>query len=70
LPLFANAGPAPTRQFAAEKCCGIAAASHNDCQPASHCYAGEFKQARDANSWIYVPVGTCTKIAGDSLKKA
>jgi uncharacterized membrane protein len=69
LPLLASAGPAPTPQFAAEKCFGIAAASQNDCQTASHSCAGESKQARDANSWVYVPVGTCSKIAGGSLKR-
>ena len=30
LPLLASAGPAPTPQFAAEKCFGIAAAAHED----------------------------------------
>jgi len=70
LPLFANAGPATTPQFTAEKCFGIAAASQSDCQTATHSCAGESKQAQDANSWIYVPAGTCTKIAGGSLKKA
>jgi len=70
LPLFANAGPAPAPQFTAEKCYGIAAASQNDCQTATHSCAGESKQARDANSWIYVPTGTCSKIAGGTLKRA
>jgi uncharacterized membrane protein len=70
LPLFASAAPAPTPQFTAEKCYGVAAASQNDCQTAAHSCAGESKQARDANSWVYVPVGTCTKIAGGSLKRA
>ena len=70
VPLFANAGPAPTPQFTAEKCYGIAVASQNDCQTAQHSCAGESKQARDANSWIYVPVGTCAKISGGSPKRA
>jgi uncharacterized membrane protein len=70
LPLFASAAPAPTPQFTAEKCFGVAAASQNDCQTAAHSCAGESKQARDANSWVYVPVGTCAKIAGGSLKRA
>jgi len=70
LPLLASAGPAPTPQFTAEKCFGVAAASQNDRQTATHSCAGESKQARDANSWVYVPVGTCTKIAGGSLKRA
>ena len=70
LPLLTSAGPAAQPQFSAEKCFGIAAASQNDCQTASHSCAGESKQARDANSWVYVPVGTCSKIAGGSLKRA
>ena len=70
LPLFANAGPAPTPQFTAEKCYGVAAASLNDCQTALHSCAGESKRARDPASWIYVPAGTCAKIQGGSLKSA
>ena len=69
LPLFASAAPAPTPQFTAEKCYGVAAASQNDCQTSTHSCAGESKQARDKESWIYVPAGTCTKIDGGSLKK-
>jgi uncharacterized membrane protein len=70
VPLPASAEPAPTPQFTAEKCYGIAAAAQNDCQTATHSCAGESKQARDANSWIYVPAGTCSKIVGGSLKKS
>ena len=52
--LIADAGSVPTPQFAAEK----------------HWCSYVSRQARDANSWIYVPAGTCTKIAGGSFKKA
>jgi uncharacterized membrane protein len=69
LPLFAEAQPAPAPTFTAEKCYGIAASAKNDCQTATHSCAGESKQARDRESWIYVPAGTCTKIDGGSLKK-
>jgi uncharacterized membrane protein len=69
LPVAAGAGPAPTPQFSAEKCYGIAAASQNDCQTSMHSCAGESKRARDKESWIYVPTGTCAKIDGSSLKK-
>lgn len=69
LPLAASAGPAPAPQFTAEKCFGIAAASQNDCQTSTHSCAGESKQARDKESWIYLPAGTCAKIEGASLKK-
>jgi len=70
LPMPVDAGPAPAPPFKAEKCFGVAAAGQNDCQTATHSCAGESKQARDANSWVYVPVGTCGKIAGGSLKRA
>jgi uncharacterized membrane protein len=69
-PIQAEAGPAPIPQFSYEKCYGIAAAGKNDCQTAIHSCAGEAKTARDPASWIYVPVGTCAKISGGSLKSS
>ena len=67
LPVIATAGPAPTPSFQAEKCYGINVAGKNDCAASnSHSCAGEAKQASDPKSWIYVPVGTCTKIVGGS----
>lgn len=69
-PLAAGAGPAAAPQFTAEKCYGIAAAAQNDCQTSTHSCAGEAKQARDRESWIYVPAGTCAKIDGRSLKRS
>ena len=51
-----------------EKCYGIAAAGKNDCQTASHSCAGTTTADNGPDSWIYVPVGTCEKIAGGSLK--
>ena len=69
-PQGASAEPAPVPQFLVEKCYGIAAATQNDCQTATHSCAGEAEQARDPASWIYVPTGTCTKIAGGSLKRS
>jgi len=67
LPSLANAGPAATPAFKVEKCFGIAAAGKNDCETATHSCAGESKTAGAADSWIYVPAGTCTKINGGSL---
>jgi uncharacterized membrane protein len=68
LPLLANAAPAPTPNFQAEKCYGVNAAGKNDCASSnSHSCAGEAKMAMDPKSWIYVPAGTCTKIQGGSL---
>jgi uncharacterized membrane protein len=67
LPALVKAGPAPEPTFKAEKCYGINAAGKNDCASSnSHSCAGEAKQASDPKSWIYVPVGTCSKINGAS----
>jgi uncharacterized membrane protein len=67
-----TAGPAPDPIYKAEKCFGINAAGMNDCGAKAHACAGESKIAKDPNSWIYVPVGTCGKIEGGSTtpKKA
>jgi uncharacterized membrane protein len=67
--ISAGAQPAPIPAYTSEKCYGIAAALQNDCQTVTHSCAGEAEQARDPESWIYVPVGTCMKIAGGSLKR-
>jgi uncharacterized membrane protein len=66
----AFAGPAPTPKFAAEKCYGISKAGNNDCQTSASACAGTSKRDNQADSWIYVPAGTCSKIVGGSLKKA
>jgi uncharacterized membrane protein len=67
LAIPAKAGPAPAPGFQAEKCYGINAAGKNDCAASnSHSCAGEAKQASDPKSWIYLPVGTCSKIQGGS----
>jgi uncharacterized membrane protein len=67
LPTLVKAGPVPEPTFKAEKCYGINAAGKNDCASSnSHSCAGEAKQASDPKSWIYVPVGTCSKINGAS----
>jgi uncharacterized membrane protein len=67
LPVAAFAGPAAEPAFKAEKCYGIAAAAANDCQTATHSCAGTATRASDPASWIYVPAGTCAKIAGGKL---
>jgi uncharacterized membrane protein len=62
----ALAGPAPDPIWQAEKCYGINVAGKNDCSTRGHSCAGNATKASDPNSWIYVPVGTCSKIAGGS----
>jgi len=68
LPLLANAAPAPTPNFQSEKCYGVNVKGANDCAATgSHSCAGQSEAANDPKSWIYVPVGTCSKIQGASL---
>jgi uncharacterized membrane protein len=51
-----------------ENCYGINAAAKNDCAGGAHSCAGQATKARDAQSFVYVPVGVCGKIEGGSLK--
>jgi uncharacterized membrane protein len=64
----AQTGPAPKPKFEAEKCFGIAKASQNDCQTANSSCAGTSKRDRQADAWLYVPAGTCDRIAGGNLQ--
>ena len=51
-----------------EKCQGIVKAGMNDCGTSKHACAGMAKVDDDAEEWIYVPEGTCAKIAGGTKK--
>jgi uncharacterized membrane protein len=51
-----------------EKCAGIVKAGKNDCgTPVSAC-AGSAKADNEPEAWIFVPKGTCGKIAGSHLQ--
>jgi uncharacterized membrane protein len=65
----AQAQPAPTPSFKAEKCYGIAKAGKNDCQTSNSACAGTSKKDNQGDAWIYVPAGTCDRIVGASLKR-
>jgi uncharacterized membrane protein len=51
-----------------EKCYGIAKAGKNDCQTATHSCAGTATKDAQGDSWIFVPAGTCDKIAGGAAQ--
>jgi len=67
LGLGAVAQPAAAKE-GAEKCQGVAKAGMNDCGTSQHACAGQAKVDNDAEEWIYVPKGTCAKIAGGKVK--
>jgi uncharacterized membrane protein len=56
----------PTWKY--EKCYGIAAAGHNDCFFSGNSCAGTVATDREPAAWVYVPKGTCERIAGGSLE--
>jgi uncharacterized membrane protein len=65
--LLAQAGPAPTPTFKAEKCYGLAKAGKNDCaSTGNNSCAGTSKANADPKAWIYVPEGYCERIVGGS----
>jgi uncharacterized membrane protein len=51
-----------------EMCYGINVAGKNDCGTAAHSCHGMAKEARDPASFVLVPTGLCTRIAGGSLE--
>ena len=51
-----------------EKCYGINAVSKNDCAEGVHSCAGQATMARDTKSFVLLPAGVCSKIAGGSMK--
>ena len=66
----AHSGPAAKPDFKFEKCYGVVKAGSNDCQTATSSCAGTSKRDNQADAWIYLPAGTCGKIAGGSTEKA
>jgi uncharacterized membrane protein len=70
VPLVAGgqAGPAPKPKFESEKCYGVSKAGKNDCQTANASCAGTSKRDGQADAWLYVPAGSCSKIVGGQLE--
>lgn len=52
-----------------EKCAGIVKAGMNDCGTSKHGCSGKASVDKAPDEWIYVPKGTCAKIAGSTLKQ-
>jgi uncharacterized membrane protein len=53
-----------------EQCYGINAVGKNDCGGGAHSCNGQATNARDPKSFVLVPVGLCSKIAGGRLKSS
>ena len=50
-----------------EKCYGVARAGRNDCFTARNSCAGTTEADGERQAWVYVPAGTCERIAGGTL---
>ncbi len=65
----ASAGPV-AQPAASEKCYGVSAAGKNDCAAGAHSCAGQSTKNFDKTSFVYLPTGACSKLAGGSLMAA
>ncbi len=61
----ASAGPV-AQPAASEKCYGVSAAGKNDCAAGVHSCAGQSTKNFDKTSFVYLPNGACSKLAGGS----
>ena len=50
-----------------EKCAGIVKAGLNDCGTSEHICAGMNTDDGYINDWLWLPAGTCNKIAGAKI---
>jgi uncharacterized membrane protein len=58
------AGTALAADDGKEQCAGIAKAGQNDCATSTNACHGHATADQTAEAWIYVPRGTCDRIAG------
>jgi uncharacterized membrane protein len=63
------AGSAMAAKEGMEKCAGVVKAGKNDCGTAKHSCAGQAASDGAADEWVYVPTGTCDKLAGGKVVK-
>jgi uncharacterized membrane protein len=69
--LLLSAASGSTMVYAAdpsqEQCAGVIKAGQNDCATSTNACHGHSAKDSSAMAWIYVPQGTCEKIAGAHL---
>jgi uncharacterized membrane protein len=68
LGVTAGAGQALAAAGDNEKCAGVVKAGKNDCGTSKGSCAGTVKMDNDKEAWIFVPKGTCDKIAGARIQ--
>lgn len=70
LGIAATSDEAAAEKKEMEKCYGVVKAGHNDCASASgsHSCAGHATEDASGEEWIYLPEGTCERLAGGSTE--
>ena len=68
LGLGVNATAALAQKDSNEKCAGIVKAGKNDCGTSYSSCAGTSKVDNDKEAWVYLPKGTCERIAGGRIQ--
>ena len=63
------AGNALAAEDGKEQCAGIAKAGQNDCATSMNACHGHVEADANPMAWIYLPKGTCEKIAGAHVVK-
>lgn len=58
------ASPVQADEHDKEQCAGVIKAGANDCATSKNACHGHVNVDGDPEAWIYVPKGTCDKIAG------
>ena len=71
--LVLSAATAASTAFAAdepqEQCAGVIKAGKNDCATNANACHGHVEADKNPMAWIYLPKGTCEKIAGAHVVK-
>jgi uncharacterized membrane protein len=63
----ATGGVAMAADGAMEQCAGIIKAGKNDCATSSNACHGHVDKDASPEAWIYLPKGTCERLAGGRL---
>ena len=64
LVLFTISTPSFAETTKKEQCAGVVKAGLNDCASSEHACAGMNTDDGYESDWLWLPIGTCTKIAG------
>lgn len=68
--LAGSASAADVRCSEMERCYGVSKAGKNDCSTSNSACSGTAKQDFQKDAWVFVPKGTCARLAGGAIAAA